>query len=328
MAILRIATSPAELTTFGGTYTTDTTKHDPERTRGAFEHGTLDLSSLQFPEVSGDTTWIHFDHAIVRNSANAQFWTDNIFEVKDSLDRRMMYVEMLPTMQWTAMVDAGASDTQVAQQVLSNGLTISVDIKIVVGANITVEVYFNSALQGTSTIANTQGATNPDRIQFGVFDTQLGSGTGGAAFFGEFIIADEDTRGFRLRELTPQSFGVFQQWDGTVAGVTDTSLATGVSTDTADERVSFGLDNLDTVDPGDIINRVVAQSYAQRGASGLTSINHFFRYDDTTIQDGADINLNLTGDWFVDEYATNPKTAIAWTPGDLAGIQLGVRARV
>ncbi len=328
MAIQRIATSPAELTTFGGTYSTDTSKYDPERTQGVFRHTELQLSTLHFPEVSGNTTWLHFDHAIVRNTSNAQFWSGQILEVKDSLDRRMMYVDINPTMNWRALADSGSTTAQATQQVLSNGLTISVDIKIVVGATIDIEVYFNSALQGTGSIANTQGATNPDRIQFGVYDNDTGSSSSGTAWFGEFIIADEDTRGFRLREMTPQSFGVFQQWDGTVASVVDTSLATGVSTDVADERVSFGLDNLDHVDPGDIINRVVVQSYAQRGASGLTSINHFFRYDDTTIQDGADINLNLTGDWFVDEYATNPKTAAAWVPDDLAGIQLGVRARV
>jgi len=328
MAIIRIATSPAELTVFGGDYnTTDTTKFDPGRTQGVFRHDELDISTLQWPEVAGDTTWIHFDHAINRNSSNPQFWTGSIVEVKDSLDRRMFYIDINPTMNWRAQVDSGSVTSQATQQVLSNGVLFTVDVKIVVGATIDAEVYFNGALQGTATIANTQNAGNPDRMQFGIFDNDTGSGSGHAAWFGEMIIADEDTRGFRLRELTPQSFGVFQQWDGTVASIVDGSLATGISTDVADERVSFGLANLDAVDPGDIVNRIVAQSYAQRGASGLTSLNHFFRYDDTTIQDGPDINLNLTGDWYVDEYTTNPKTAAAWTPGDLAGIQVGVRAR-
>lgn len=328
MAILRIATSPAELSVFGGTYnTTDTTKFDPTRTRGVFQHTELQLSSLQWPEVSGDTTWIHFEHALNRNTANPQFWSNSLLEVKDSFDRRMFYIDMNPTMRWRAQVDSGSVTSQATQQVLSEGTLFAVDVKIVVGATIDCEVYFNGALQGSASIANTQNATNPDRLQFGIFDNDTGSSSSGRTWFGEFIVADEDTRGFRLRELTPQSFGVFQQWDGTVASIVDGSLATGISTDTADERVSFGLANLDSVDPGDIVNRIVAQSYAQRGASGLTSINHFFRYDDTTIQDGPDINLGLTGGWHLDEYTTNPKTAAAWTPGDLAGIQVGVRAR-
>jgi len=327
MSILRIATSPAELTTFGGTYSQDTTKHDPERTQGAFRHQVLELSTLNFPESSGDTTWVHFDHAIVRDESNFQFWTGSVLEIKDVTDKRIVVISMVPTMQWTAQADTGSSTGIATQQVLSDGTLISVDLKIVVGATIELEVYFNSAFQGSVTVDNTQNAGNPDRVQFGIYDDNIGSADIGQAWFGEFIIADEDTRGFRLRELTPQSFGVFQQWDGTVSGVTDASLATGVSTDVADERVSFGLDNLDNVGSGDIVNRIVAQSYAQRGASGLTAMNHFFRYDDTTIQDGPDISLDLTGGWYVDEYTTNPKTALPWTPADLAGLQLGVRAR-
>lgn len=327
MTIQRIATTPAELTSFGGTYSTDATKHDSGRTRGVFRHAELQISSLHFPEVAGDTTWIHFEHTVVRNTSNPQFWSGSIFEVRDSSSRRMMFIDINPTMSWRARVDDGASPATVSEGVISEGTMISIDIKIVVTANVEVEVYFNGALQGSNTIVNTQTAGNPDRIQFGTFDNDTGSGADLGSWFGEMVIADEDTRGFRLRELTPQSFGVFQQWDGTAASVFDDSLATGVSTDVADERVSFGLSNLDNVGPSDIVNRIIAQSYAQRGASGLTAINHFFRYDDTTIQDGSDIALGLTGDWYIDEYLTNPKTAAAWTPSDLDGIQLGLRAR-
>lgn len=330
MSILRIITSPAELTTLGGTYnTSDTTKYDSTRTRGVFKHSDLQISSLTFPEAAGTTTWIHFAHSLYYASPDHRSeWSNSILEVYDASSKRMALIEIVPTFQWTAKVDDGSSTVTATQQVLGDSL-FKVDIKIVVGATVDIEVYFNSALQGTASITNTQSAGNPARINFGVFDSDtdfLNNGKG-YTWFGEFIIADEDTRGFNLRELTPQSFGVFQQWDGTVASVTDDSLATGVSTDVADERVSFGLANLDAVDAGDIINRVVVQSYAQRGASGLTAMNHFFRYDDTTVQDGGDISLGLTGDWYVDEYANNPKTATSWAPADLAGIQIGARAR-
>lgn len=328
MAIQRIATAPAELTTFGGTYnTSDTSKFDPTRTRGVFRHQVLQLSTLHFDEVAGSTTWIHFDHAMNRTGANDQFWTGSILEIEDASGNRMAYIDIVSTLQWTARVDSGAATAIATQQVLSDGTLFTVDIKLDVGATIDIEVYFNGALQGTASITNTQGAGNPDRMTFGVYDDSTGSGPSGLTWFGEIIVADEDTRGFRLREMTPQSFGVFQQWDGTANSVFDDSLATGVSTDVADERVSFGLDNLDAVDTGDIINRVVVQSYAQRGASGLTQMNHFFRYDDAFVQDGADIALGLTGNWYIDEYANNPRTAVAWVPADLEGIQLGVRAR-
>lgn len=53
MTIHRIATTPAELTSFGGTYSTDATKYDSGRTRGVFRHTELQLSSLNFDESAG-----------------------------------------------------------------------------------------------------------------------------------------------------------------------------------------------------------------------------------------------------------------------------------
>lgn len=328
MAIQRIATTTAELTSLGGTFnTTDTSKFDPTRTRGVFKHTETQISQLAFPEVSGNTTWVHFNYAFVTSGGNQQFWGDSVVEILDASSNRLFYIDINPTNQFRANVDNGAATAVALNVVQSIGTLITIDVKIVVGATIDCEVYFNGALQGTASITNSSGFANPNRMFFGVYAPDTNSGISGEIWVGEIIVADEDTRGFRLREMTPQSFGVFQQWDGTASSVFDDSLATGVSTDVADERVSFGLDNLDAVDAGDIINRVVVQSYAQRGASGLTAMNHFFRYDDAFVQDGADIALGLTGNWYIDEYANNPRTAVAWVPTDLAGIQLGVRAR-
>lgn len=331
MTIQRIATTPAELTVLGGTFnTTDTTKFDPKRVRGIFEHIELQISSLNFPAVAGDTTWIHFDHTVKRNNGNANFWSNSIMEFHDANNNRLAYIEIVPTMNWTVNVDNGTSTAIATQQVLSeNSGAISMDFKIVVGATIDLEVYFNGGLQGTASLTNANSYGNPTKISFGIYDNSTGTYSGGGkAWFGSFIIADEDTRGFQLRELHPQSFGVFQQWDGTADSVFDDSLATGISTDVADERASFGLANTNEIGPSDLINRVVVQTYAQRGASGLTSINHFFRYDDGTVVDGADIALGTVGDWYIDDYAQNPRTSAPWDPADLAGIQLGVRSRV
>ena len=334
MSILRIATSPAELDLQGGTYSTNTSYYDPTRTRGVFKHGQLETSSLSFPPAAGTITWLHFRFAVTRDTANPSFWGNTaadgvVFEFRDSASRRMLLGRIVPTMQLEIMADDGAGSLLRANiSTPSNDLVFSIDVKLEIsGGNVIVESYYNSALQGTATLSNAGGVTNPDRMYFGTFEADTGSGTPGSSWFGEIVIADEDTRGFRLRELKPQSFGVFQQWDGTVASVADNSLATGVSTDVNGERVSFGLDNLENVNSGDIVNRVVAQTYAQRGPTGLTQFAHFFRYSDTTVQVGPSIAVNTIGAWYMDEYVNNPDTGVAWVPADLAGIQIGLEAQ-
>lgn len=329
MSILRIATAPAELTTFGGDYTQTANFYDSTRTRGTYRHGEIDISTLIFPQAGGTTTWMHFNYGHTRNTFNPQFWSDTVFELRDSNNLRMFRAHMISTMQLRMEAQDGVGGIAIANTaVLSDNLSYSMDIKIeITGGNVNVEIYFNSALQGSASISNAGGCINPDRFIFGLFDNDTGSGSTGYTYFSEIMAADEDTRGFRLRELTPQSFGVFQQWAGTVASVIDDSLATGVSTDVNGERVSFGLDNLQNIDPGDIINRVVAQSYAQRGPTGLTQFAHFFRYPDTTVEVGPSIAATTLGAWYVDEYTNNPDTAAAWLPADLAGIQLGLEAQ-
>lgn len=320
MSILRIATAQADMTAFGGNMSTNTNFFDPERVEECFQLSTAEVGVLDFPAAAGNETWLHFAYG---QDGNSDFNDETVVRIRDAANDQLAYIRVGGANLYFGIngdvsFEGGATSISV-----NNDFIIDIQIIVNGAVDITVRGYINSALQFDSTQANTAAKTNPTQIEFLNPSVSFPH----EKFSAELIMADEDTRGFRLRELKPQSFGVFQQWDGTVASIIDDSLATGVSTDVADERVSFGVSNLENVDPGDIINRVVAQSYAQRGTSGLTSFNHFFRYDDATIQDGSDISLGLFGDWYVDEYVNNPKTAAPWVPADLAGIQLGLRAR-
>jgi len=321
MSILRIATSEADFTSMGGTASTNTTHYDPDRVEFCFELDSAENSTLIHPQNSSGETWYHF---VWSQDGSNSFHDTITLTIKDSQNNTLTSIRQsgLATyfrINGDVFFEGPATNVSINTPIIF-------DIQVIVNGttDITVRGYMNSALQFDSTQANTQNKGQPADVEFSNYYTGNFSHS---KFLSEVIVADEDTRGFRLREFKPQSFGVFQQWDGTVSSVVDPSLATGVSTDVADERVSFGVSNLENVAGGDIINRVVAQSYAQRGTSGLTSINHFFRYDDGNVQDGSDIALELLGDWYVDEYPNNPRTAAPWVPDDLSGIQLGVRSR-
>lgn len=318
MSILKIFTNTVDLSVPGGSFSTNTTYHDQTRVSGAFLLTSSESATVQHDQVAGDTTWYHFRYA----QSN----------VSTSYDGNVLYIRT-PTNDNIArmVIDNGQpffsadGDTTVSTSTfLISGATVySVDVSVqVTPTQIVVSGYFNNVLVGTATAANTTGLKpNPDRV------TISNSDSAASVYYSECIVADEDTRGFRLRELRPQSFGVDQAWSGDVNDIVDDDLATGVSTETTGARVNFGVSNLENISSGDIVNRVVAQTYAQRGETGLTRINHYFRYPDATTEDGSDITVTTDGVWYLTEFADNPKTAAAWVPADFAGIQLGIRAQ-
>ena len=157
--------------------------------------------------------------------------------------------------------------------------------------------------------------------------TNLDSNSGGTIYWGECVIANEDTRGWRLYQLKPTAFGVDNTWDGEASSVVDGSLLTGISTDVLNERASFGVSNIENISDSALIDRICIQTYGQRGAAGLTSFNHYFRYQGGTRVDDADIALALTADMYLDEYPVDPNTSLAWNVADIQGLQIGVRAR-
>lgn len=325
MAIHRIATAQAEMTSFPGTMSTDTRFFDAARVEKCYKMPPGSSGFLDFEEPTGNIIWTHatYGHDTSVNGTS-NFNTSKVFSVKDSNGDEIAFCRVVGLTMTFGVVGDTTSESAGVSISLNTNVMVDMQIDVDGSTDITLNAYINSGLQFSATVANTGGRGKGTRLEFNNTKTD---GFEHNKYYSEFIVADEDTRGWRLREFKPQSLGVYQQWDGTVSSVADASLATGISTDTADERMSFGLRNLDNIDDGDIINRVVVQTFGQRGASGLTSINHFFRYDDGTVEDSSDISLGLFGDWYVEEFEDNPDTATAWDPADLAGIQLGVRAR-
>lgn len=315
MSIYHIAASPADIL-IGG-YQWDTQRgFDRNRVSGAFRIGDGQLFQIDHAVPTGNVMWYHyrlyFDDAPI---------ITKMMVIYDEAENRIAEVSFSGGQEQTYAV--GDTTVSSPDRNASNDAWYTYDFRVeVVGGNINVTHYINGAVIATLTAVNTQGKGKPARIVVSSSDTNTAR-----PFISEIIIADEDTRGMRLRELRPVSFGIFKQWDGNVQSLRDDDLATGLTTATADARVSFGVDNLQSIRAEDIINRLVFQSYAQRGVTGLTRMNHFMRFANGTVADGSDIALNVQGTWHREEFLTNPVTGVDWEPEDFASIQTGVRAR-
>lgn len=317
MSILRFACNPADVGVGGYTWNTSKTSvFDKSRVEGAFDMNNGDAMLVTHGAPSGTEVWYHFRYAHGHNtSVNADGIVLNISDNNSDTVARLNWID------GHIRVEAvGDTTSWSGTQVLAKDAPYSMDIHVTVAASITVRWYINGALYGDRTVTNTGNKGVPRNVTFQNLDDN-------PLYYSEIIIADEDTRGMRVREMRPQSFGIFQEWDGSIASLRDSDLATGISTDTADRRVSFGVTNIENISPGDVINRVVAQTYAQKGETGLSQFNHFFRHANANVSDGADQTLSVLGDYFIEEFTTNPDTAVAWDPADFVSLQTGIRSR-
>ncbi|WNL50623.1 hypothetical protein RPALISO_14 [Ruegeria phage RpAliso] len=317
MTIHRIACSPADIGMGGYTFSTVTTYFDPTRVTGAFYLNEGDSFTIGHDAPVGDEMWYHFRYG--QTNSSFQFYDTDTFYVNDGVQNRLA----------TLFIDAGklrvraTGDTSFTSGDINVGAnnTYSIDVHVIVNDSVTVRLYINSALYFEGIVANTGGRGKPTSAFF--LNNYDGS-YGYDQYFSEIVIADEDTRGMRVREMRPQSLGIYQEWDGDVNSMRDEDTATGMSTALPARRVSFGVSNVENVGEGDIINRVVAQTYAQRGETGIESFQHFFRFRNGDVVDGASIPVGLYGQFYVEEFVTNPQTGLAWSPEDFRSLQTGL----
>ncbi|AMO44072.1 hypothetical protein vBRpoSV10_13 [Ruegeria phage vB_RpoS-V10] len=320
MSILRIVTGPADVGVGGYIWDTITGGvFDNKRVEGAFKIGIGAALSVTNDAPSGTETWYHFRYA---QNENTDINLDSrCVIIKDVNSNDIAYIDVVDAK--LRMTAVGDTSSATGTQSIAEFTAYSIDLHVIVSSTVTVRWYINGALYGEQTVANvgttTRGVARSITFQWTDSADQM--------YMSELIIADEDTRGMRVRELRPKSFGIFQEWDGSISALRDTDLATGISTAVADRRVSFGITNIENVQPGDVINRVVAQTFAQKGETGLSAFNHFFRHKNGNVSDGSDQTLSVLGGFFLEEFTTNPDTAAAWQPEDFSSLQSGVRSR-
>lgn len=319
MAIIKFLNDLADFAAINGTKTSLAPYFTNTRVQG-WVFPANDSMVAQWAAPAGNEIWFHFT---LGYSNSSTLWDENDhIRLEDPANTLVVSSDIRDGfIDWNLYGDTTASFTY---RNIADALLVH-DLHIVKNGttDLTMTLYINGAFQGTRTVANAADKDLPTNLSM----TNLDTNNGGTLYFGECVIADEDTRGWRLYQLTPTAFGVNQEWDGEATSVTDGSLLTGIATDVANERASFGVSRIENIPDDALIDRICIQTYGQRGETGLTSFNHYFRYEDTTIEDDADLVLAQTVGLFLDEYATDPKTVLPWTTAGIQGLQIGVRAR-
>lgn len=319
MAILKIIADDSDIDGRNAPRSFDTTYIDTSRVEYGWILDTGDNLQCSWPEPVGNTVWMHFRFG---QDSNSSAWDNLAIEFLDAAGSNVLDMWITDAVhRWFLIGDTTVSANYSA--VVGTARTYDVAFTKNGTTDITVSVYSNGTLLGTLTRPNSGDRGVPVSMRLESTDPS----NSGNMWFSEMIVADEDTRGWRLRQHKPISFGGDNAWDNDALAMTLDTLETGLVSNTLNQRTSFGLSN-QPVPVGVVVDRVVIQTYAQRGSSGLASFNHYFKYSaGPTDVDGADIALIENLNMYIDEYPTSPNTGVAWTDAELTDIQFGIRAR-
>jgi hypothetical protein len=277
--------------------------------------------ALNLPGLSGDF-WCRFRYR-TPGTLFASTSTAILFQALDSNGAEICRINKTSNANNFFVTVYGTSTVVSAA---SLGLVAStnyvIDIKVVVGANITVELYNNSTLVTSATVTNSVVAKlDPQIVRVWPFNN-IGSGS---SFLSEMLITTaESTLGLRVATRTPAAAATYTAWDGTVASLSDTDTGSGMSADVNGERESFSLSAYGGAGSPTSIRAVVAKSHGRNQGGTPEKVAHFVRIGGTDY-DGTPISVapfkSVQEVWDV-----NPATGVAWVVGGITGLEVGLKA--
>lgn len=187
-----------------------------------------------------------------------------------------------------------------------------------------IKVYFNNGSLAYEFYGNTTvgGVTAIDNIRFSC-QTVIGS-----LAYSNIILADEDTRGMMLRTMNPDAAGDLNEQTGVFSDVNKAVIndTTGLTSATADQITTVGLAS-PPVAGNSVINRVLVQSRAIRGATGPQKTNNLLRVDGVNYHKPDRTLSDTLPKVLTDEFQLNPATGLRWSYAELVALQAGVRSR-
>ena len=296
--------------------TTSDTWFDPAWDVRGFElrHG-RDAVRYFFKDVepAGDL-WVSFFFRSSRHDTLVD--PDAIFMTFDDADGAVV-AEIKPvaaTNLWHARALGDTIETGASGLLVSSRTDYWFDVRVSVGAVITVEFHVDGALASQATASNTGGRGKPRRVGFwvrGHYSSNRAERTG----FGNIAMLDGvSSLGRRFLRLTPNAAGAFDQWSGGVADLAD-GAATAVSTASSGQRQSFTVSG-PPVPSGGTVAAVHVMAAARGGANagrlaGSVRVGGVDYDTASEVVDGEQRRLRAF------TFEQDPSTGLAWTTAGL-----------
>ena len=188
-----------------------------------------------------------------------------------------------------------------------------VDVRVAVGADITVEFYVDGLLHSTATAANTGGKGKPVQVVFpnGGLHSSSSSRTW---YYAHIAILDGvPTIARRFVRRIPNTVATFNQMIGSVDALKDDNLASRVASTAPGQRLSFSLTGPSGPAAAAAIAGVHLKQIAQAGTDGPPATAGFLRMGGVNHDAPAVAVPTLAPKPVYSSWAVNPADASPWS---------------
>lgn len=195
------------------------------------------------------------------------------------------------------------------------------DVSITYGATSTLRVFVNQ-----TEVISFSGTGVPRNNSASLSAFALSSASTDGTAWSEIVVAERDTRTLMLKTHAPTTTGTGSQWTGTYADIDEVGIdeADGISTSTADQVSTFGIDDLPA---GNLAVRgFKVAGYAARGEVGPSKLDLAVKTNnDTAFSSDLAVDTGWTRLGWI--WENNPVTNQAWTIEEINGLEIGVKSR-
>ena len=234
--------------------------------------------SLYVPEPAGDL-WLGFRY--VPPDFDASFIFEAFASFLEFHDANNLVLAQIKPVHTTDRYHAIAhGDTSVqasSSYTASSGQPVWVDVRVAVGADITIDFHVDGVLHSTATAANTTGKGKPRHVIFR--NTALhGSFANRTWYYAHVAVLDGvSTIGRRFVRRSPAAIASFNQMVGSVAALADGDIATRVASTAPGQRMSFTLSGPTGPAAVSAIAGVHIKQIVQAGTDGPDATAGFLR---------------------------------------------------
>ena len=275
--------------------------------------------SIGFAEPAGDL-WFQC-RFVAPDTSDVEFRLDtDVLTFRDSAGATVAIargVDNTPDMRSVAV-----GDTTVAASgglIKGNASVHWLNVRVSVGANITMDLYDGATLVSSATAANSGGKGKPTSIVFGNADMHNDSYPAANWYYAHLAVLDgRSTIGRRFARRVPSAAGTHNQWGGSLASLADDDIVTRMTSDAAGQRQSATLAG-PTGPAGAPIAGVHVKAVAQAGTTGPGSLAGSLRLGGTDHDASAVALSTERPEQAIFSWSQNPDTGAAWTDADLPG---------
>lgn len=316
--ILHLGHQPTDIAGISGLLNTTAGGFDANLDVNAIRHSGSSTYSAPFsfsvPEPAGDL-WLGFRYVPPNADANSIARSESSFlEFYSATNVLLAQIKPITTTNRYHAIAAGDTSVQGSSSYTApNGQPQWIDVRVAVGAQITIEFYVEGVLQSTATAANANAKGKPRHVVFA--NTALhGTSSIRTWYYAHIAVLDGvSTIGRRFVRRSPNAIASFNQMVGSIDALRDGDIATRVASTAAGQRMSFSLTGPTGPASVSAIAGVHLKQIAQAGTIGPDATAGFLRIGGVNHDATPETVPDLAPKPVYSSWAVSPVDASPWS---------------